>query len=884
MAAPLILYIDTTRKVLVANFTATVSPGSFALEQGDNVPVQLHFLQANTASQQPNALPYSYIDPATVTPVTMAIGQVGLVPTSGTFTVTFGANTTAAQPFNVSAATLQTALNALASIISAGGVTVQGNNGGPWTVIFNNTGAQSNLLAIGAGELVPPSLGLTQRAVIGATGVQEQQVMTLVQIPAAVQNTWTPTYPMIGVSRLQAGGAGLNEIQRVTIPTGTYSGTFSLAFGGKSTASLAYNISASALQTALAALSTIGANNVNVVQSGVWTYDITFVGALAGLSQSLIVASGAGLSSPMYLSAQVNLNTQGIFNLLTGLTSILTTLQVQQGSSGNINTVLQMPITLNAALILGTPSVPNPSDPWQTLSQVNALIAAAAYVLPAATTSALGGVKVPGAGNLLVDGSGNISVPTGTNTTFGVFKVDNATITAPGGVLTVVSSYSLPPATTTTLGGVKVPAAGNLSVDGAGNISVAVATAGAVGVVSVPTANGLSVNGSGVLSMAQATAGSLGTVQPDGTVITVAAGVITVPQATNAAFGVVKVDGTSIVSVAGVISAANGSSPASPTAKVGLSVVNGSSSSFMRADAAPPLDLTIVPTWTGSHSFTAVTNSFGGGGTGAVNAIVVINSGSGSGASPTLQFNSNSTQRAQLLLGTATGVSGPAANDFCVMGIGTSLVWFISNSVAAVSVSSTVMAIKPTTAATSAGGGALTNAGGMATAGSTRCQVGTSAVYAAAGGTVFEHFTGVSNGTNVETTLFSDTLAANSLVTNGDMLRISYGLTTLAHASATREIRFYFGATVLFDSTAQTTVSAGTAILEILLIRQSSTVLVYQIQFNCPQMPTPVILNVGTLTAQSFTVTNLLKLTGQSSNTTGDITALTGRITYHPAV
>lgn len=45
-------------------------------------------------------------------------------------------------------------------------------------------------------------------------------------------------------------------------------------------------------------------------------------------------------------------------------------------------------------------------------------------------------------------------------------------------------------------------------------------------------------------------------------------------------------------------------SPANPTAVVGLTVVNGSASTFMRSDAAPPLDQTIAPSWTGLHTFT----------------------------------------------------------------------------------------------------------------------------------------------------------------------------------------------------------------------------------------------------------------------------------------
>lgn len=42
---------------------------------------------------------------------------------------------------------------------------------------------------------------------------------------------------------------------------------------------------------------------------------------------------------------------------------------------------------------------------------------------------------------------------------------------------------------------------------------------------------------------------------------------------------------------------------ANPTASVGLAAVNGAAATFMRSDAAPPLDVTIIPTWTGQHTF-----------------------------------------------------------------------------------------------------------------------------------------------------------------------------------------------------------------------------------------------------------------------------------------
>lgn len=44
---------------------------------------------------------------------------------------------------------------------------------------------------------------------------------------------------------------------------------------------------------------------------------------------------------------------------------------------------------------------------------------------------------------------------------------------------------------------------------------------------------------------------------------------------------------------------------ANPSAVIGLSAVNGSAATFMRSDGAPPLDQSIVPTWTGIHIFSA---------------------------------------------------------------------------------------------------------------------------------------------------------------------------------------------------------------------------------------------------------------------------------------
>jgi len=75
--------------------------------------------------------------------------------------------------------------------------------------------------------------------------------------------------------------------QRVPVPTALVtlgsqaSGTFALSYAGQTTAGVAYNAAASAVQTALQGLSTIGAGNATVAGSAGGPYTVTFASALA---------------------------------------------------------------------------------------------------------------------------------------------------------------------------------------------------------------------------------------------------------------------------------------------------------------------------------------------------------------------------------------------------------------------------------------------------------------------------------------------------------------------------------------------------------------------------------------------------------------------------
>lgn len=124
--------------------------------------------------------------------------------------------------------------------------------------------------------------------------------------PAALLNN-IPA-PFVQVRTTVPGGGGANEVQTVTLYGAPATGTFALAFGAATTAALAGNVSAAAMQTALQALASIGSGNATVTRSGAGTlaspyiYTVTFVGALANTnvaqmtvaSNTLIGGDGTG--------------------------------------------------------------------------------------------------------------------------------------------------------------------------------------------------------------------------------------------------------------------------------------------------------------------------------------------------------------------------------------------------------------------------------------------------------------------------------------------------------------------------------------------------------------------------------------------------------------
>jgi hypothetical protein len=189
--------------------------------------------------------------------------SVAGVPTGGTFTLSFGGQTTAAIPFNATSAQVQTALVALSSV-AAGNVVCAGGPlpATPVTITF-------------AGTLAP---GPQQVIAVGTNG------LTGGTTPApSVANT-TP-------------GLAVADVQTVSVSGNPTAGTFTLTFGGQTTAAIPFNATSAQVQAALVGLAAIGTADV-VCAGGPLTaasVTITFAGQLAPGPQPLITSVATGL-------------------------------------------------------------------------------------------------------------------------------------------------------------------------------------------------------------------------------------------------------------------------------------------------------------------------------------------------------------------------------------------------------------------------------------------------------------------------------------------------------------------------------------------------------------------------------------------------------------
>lgn len=144
---------------------------------------------------------------------------------------------------------------------------------------------------------------------------------------------------------------------------------------------------------------------------------------------------------------------------------------------------------------------------------------------------------------------------------------------------------------------------------------------------------------------------------------------------------------------------------------------------------------------------------------------------------------------------------------------------------------------------------------------------------------LFSHITDANNGTTVETDLYSDTTAANTLLTNSDVIHAQYS-GTFNDVTATCQLKTYFGGTLAFDSGALTVAAVGSFDIDMTCIRESSSVVRCSTRITSSGASSE-FSTYTRITGLTLSGTNIIKLTGQAAGATGgsnDCTATMGYV------
>ena len=345
--------VNTQNGQLLSGFnSATQAPTQPSFVFGDTTPVSVRLVEPSGSSDQP----WSDID-LTGKSVRIGIGSPGGYPTAGTFTLTYGANTTTALSFDSTAAQVSAALNLLASIISAGGVSVSSTAAGSYRIVFTTVGVTTAITG-NSTSLYPTSTAYIAEAQTGSASVQAVFVVRLEVQPAAYAEL-ADELPVaaIGVSTVRAGGTGVAEIQRIIFNPIPFGGVYTLAYATVETADLQWDATADDIQTALRAKSGTEADLTNVSVTGTFPiFNVTFSAAAA--NADLLVATSSALLVPTGRKGEISLNTTGVVELLAGSSRADVTIEIEivDDISGETWTPLQATAVLREDVIPNSPA------------------------------------------------------------------------------------------------------------------------------------------------------------------------------------------------------------------------------------------------------------------------------------------------------------------------------------------------------------------------------------------------------------------------------------------------------------------------------------------------------------------------------------------------
>lgn len=359
------LFVDLDQGRLVQGFTSTLQAVLPRVVFGDSIPVSVRGLLPNTSDP---ALPWREVD-LTGQSVRIAIGTPAGQPKSGTFTLTFDGDTTSALAYNATDTQVAGALNLLASIIAAGGVSVTRSASGIYRIIFDDVGAKTDITADAASLYPSVDAGIFV-ALEGDASTRQVVIFRLETQPACYAEL-TDELPVAAASItvIRAGATGVSEIQSIEFSPEAYDGTYSIQFGSAKSSAIAFDAQPSEIQSALELLTGIGVGNV-IVSGGFPRYTVEFAASLGDVSSMIVDVSG--LVVPEGRRGSLNTNTSGIIELLDGASQANAKLEIEifDISESTAWTAIQADCTVIDDVIGNSPGSQTPLPSYADMATV----------------------------------------------------------------------------------------------------------------------------------------------------------------------------------------------------------------------------------------------------------------------------------------------------------------------------------------------------------------------------------------------------------------------------------------------------------------------------------------------------------------------------------
>lgn len=359
--------VDVEGRRLISSFTSTRTTTPESVVFGDEPDISVRLVESNPSA---DAFPWRYVD-LTGHSIRVAIGNPGGDPSTGTFTLTFDGDTTTDLAAGSTAAQVDTALNALTSITSAGGVTVTSAAAGQYQIAFDSVGAR-NLITATTDALYPASSAYIYEATAGDVSTKEVQVANIeVDNAAYVELTTDIAAPAATITTVREGVTDTtSELQRIEISGDPYLGTFAITINGNTSDAISIDATLDELTTAIEGISGIGAGNV-VVTGSITDFTIQFAASLGNVSEATVDV--ANLTGAIGKTGTIDFNTNQFLELLNGAATVSATLEIVKfkTTGSKSSTVLQAPITCREDVIADTPVSTTPFPAYAAASHTH---------------------------------------------------------------------------------------------------------------------------------------------------------------------------------------------------------------------------------------------------------------------------------------------------------------------------------------------------------------------------------------------------------------------------------------------------------------------------------------------------------------------------------